>query len=308
MTKFSQAVVNIVRQIPLGKVVSYGQVAAYVGVPRAARQVGWILRQLEGVDIPWWRVVNNAGRVTIKGNKYVDAHTQRGLLRGEGVGVRDDFSLDIDAYRFVADQDKLKEWGLPREYRDMIWQKFSSRLIVWIAIPMFLLFGVGKVQAHEGRIVLRNGTLACEGISVWKDQRFRVIGRCSGLVYPYQEKINNYLLWGQPDDNSAARVIDNIEVGFWEGSIDRDFSQVFITAEGNTSPRLPSDIVLASGAVQQFDFSPSQIVAFPTPTPVVKPVVTAVSTNFRWVLVTVPIILFVLLGVVVGIIVLSRRG
>ena len=53
------------QHIPYGRVVSYGQVAAYVGVPRGARQVGWTLRRLEDIDIPWWRVINNEGRISI---------------------------------------------------------------------------------------------------------------------------------------------------------------------------------------------------------------------------------------------------
>lgn len=131
MTKFSQAVIKIVTDIPFGRVVSYGQVAAYVGVPRAARQVGWTLRRLDTLarsaymNVPWWRVVNNAGRVTIKGNKYVDAHTQRELLHQEGVTVDDDFNLDIDKYRFIAPMENLAAWGLPQQYREMIWQKFG---------------------------------------------------------------------------------------------------------------------------------------------------------------------------------------
>lgn len=125
-SNFSQAVTRVVTAIPPGQVVSYGQVAAYLGVPRAARQVGWTLRQLEGVEMPWWRVVNNAGRVTIKGNRFQDANTQRDLLRQEGIVVNDDFTLDIDKYRFTADEMLLHKWGLPAEYLQMIWMKFKK--------------------------------------------------------------------------------------------------------------------------------------------------------------------------------------
>jgi methylated-DNA-protein-cysteine methyltransferase-like protein len=59
------------------QVVSHGQVAAYIGTPRAARQVGWAMRSLEGTpSFPWWRVLNSAGRLTIKGNQFNTAQLQ----------------------------------------------------------------------------------------------------------------------------------------------------------------------------------------------------------------------------------------
>lgn len=126
MTKFSQAVVNVVRQVPKGKVVSYGQVAAYVGLPRAARQVGWTLRQLEGVDMPWWRVINNEGRISIKGNMYNDAESQKEHLVSEGINVGKNFEVNIEKYRFVADMKQMQTWGLELEYRQTLWEKFKK--------------------------------------------------------------------------------------------------------------------------------------------------------------------------------------
>ena len=62
--------INFVKKIPRGRVASYGQVAAACGNPRAARQVGAILRlaDISASKIPWWRVVNNRGIISIKGN------------------------------------------------------------------------------------------------------------------------------------------------------------------------------------------------------------------------------------------------
>jgi methylated-DNA-protein-cysteine methyltransferase-like protein len=124
-TKFSQAVVNIVRQVPHGRVVSYGQVAAYANVPRAARAVGWTLKRLETAEMPWWRVINNAGRISIKGNWFNTPEVQRELLRKEGVGVGEDFSIDIQKYRFVASPNQLKIWGLDEDYLRWLDQKFK---------------------------------------------------------------------------------------------------------------------------------------------------------------------------------------
>ncbi len=101
---FKEKVVNFIKKIPKGKVASYGQVASVAGSPRAARQVGAILRGLNIEDgrIPWWRVVNNQGIISIKGNWTANKQLQRDLLRRDGVKVAEDFILDINKYRYSA--------------------------------------------------------------------------------------------------------------------------------------------------------------------------------------------------------------
>lgn len=102
MTLFQLLVLERVREVPYGKVVSYGQIAVAIGSPQGARQVGWILRSMESEpDMPWWRVINNAGRITIKGNLLNDAERQRALLLSEGVAVAEDFTLPIETYRYI---------------------------------------------------------------------------------------------------------------------------------------------------------------------------------------------------------------
>lgn len=101
MDDFKHQVIDFVGKVPRGKVVSYGQAAAAAGSPRAARQVGGILRAL-GPDsgVPWWRVINNQGVISIKGNWEADKNLQAELLRREGIKVSDDFTLDINKYRY----------------------------------------------------------------------------------------------------------------------------------------------------------------------------------------------------------------
>ena len=113
MTPFREAVYHIVRQIPRGRVVSYGGVAALMGKPRAARGVGQALAALDDeTEVPWWRVVNHNGEVSIS-NLHLSATLQRTLLRSEGVefdgGGRvdwDRFGWDgesLDPYHFHSD-------------------------------------------------------------------------------------------------------------------------------------------------------------------------------------------------------------
>jgi methylated-DNA-protein-cysteine methyltransferase-like protein len=98
---FREKVIAAVGKVPHGKVVSYGQVAAYCGSPRASRQVGWMLHTLDGNNqVPWWRVINTKGVISIKGNLMSTPLAQKNFLESEGVEVDENFSIDIERYRY----------------------------------------------------------------------------------------------------------------------------------------------------------------------------------------------------------------
>ena len=86
---FFERVYAVVRCIPRGRVATYGQIAALVGVTRGARAVGWALggigrrkaRRADGV--PWHRVVGARGRISLDGR--ASGLVQRKRLRAEGV-------------------------------------------------------------------------------------------------------------------------------------------------------------------------------------------------------------------------------
>lgn len=89
-----QEIYQAVSRIPAGQVASYGQVAQAVGRPRGARLVGWALRQLPpDTTIPWQRVVNRQGRISIV-NPHFSPSRQRELLEAEGAV----FVLDADSW------------------------------------------------------------------------------------------------------------------------------------------------------------------------------------------------------------------
>lgn len=84
MSNYYEDVYAIVRRIPHGKVSTYGRIAQLTPVPRGARGVGWALAGLHpnrASDVPWWRVINAAGRIS---NEF-HATLQRELLEAEGV-------------------------------------------------------------------------------------------------------------------------------------------------------------------------------------------------------------------------------
>ena len=126
MSPFKEKVIAIVRSIPSGKVVSYGQVGLYAGLPRAARQVGWILNGMEEQkEFPWWRVVNNKGHLSIRGTQHNDKELQRKLLQAEGVVVSGDFTLPMETYRYAASAEELKRLQLPVDYIEFVISKYN---------------------------------------------------------------------------------------------------------------------------------------------------------------------------------------
>jgi methylated-DNA-protein-cysteine methyltransferase-like protein len=81
------AIYEAVARIPDGRVMSYGGVARSVGRPRGAQMIGWALAALPATTtIPWWRVVNREGVLTIA-NRYFSATEQAERLAREGVRV-----------------------------------------------------------------------------------------------------------------------------------------------------------------------------------------------------------------------------
>lgn len=78
-------VYGLVRAVPAGRVVTYGQIAVALGSPTAARATGYALHNLPGdSDVPWWRVINRRGAISLKG-RGPQADLQRLLLEREGI-------------------------------------------------------------------------------------------------------------------------------------------------------------------------------------------------------------------------------
>jgi methylated-DNA-protein-cysteine methyltransferase-like protein len=90
----------LVTEIPKGRVASYGQVAALAGLPRRARLVGQALRALpEGSEVPWHRVVNASGAISLPAENG-QAGYQRFLLEKEGVRFDARGRIDLAKYRW----------------------------------------------------------------------------------------------------------------------------------------------------------------------------------------------------------------
>jgi methylated-DNA-protein-cysteine methyltransferase-like protein len=87
--QFFDRVYKVVRQVPPGRVTTYGAIASYIGAPGAARMVGWAMNQSHAQPdfIPAHRVVNRIGMLTGK-HHFNGANLMQELLENEGAIIR----------------------------------------------------------------------------------------------------------------------------------------------------------------------------------------------------------------------------
>ena len=94
-----EAVYILVREIPRGRVMTYGQVAGLLGHLLSPKAVGWAMHTCPE-DVPWHRVVNASGGCSTNRLGDMPPGMQQALLEGEGVEFRLDGTLDLARFRF----------------------------------------------------------------------------------------------------------------------------------------------------------------------------------------------------------------
>ncbi len=101
MTPFAEAVYRLVRDIPPGKVMTYGQVATVVGHPRGARAAGQAMLVCGNVEpaVPWQRVINARGQISHGGDPH-RPELQRRLLEAEGLVFDASDCVCLETYRW----------------------------------------------------------------------------------------------------------------------------------------------------------------------------------------------------------------
>ena len=108
---FFAQVYEVVRRIPPGKVATYGQIARLLDKPRAARTVGWALHSIpEGSDVPWQRIINAKGIISLDARGPGGA-IQRVLLEAEGIVFDEQGRVDLQAHGWagldLAERDEI---------------------------------------------------------------------------------------------------------------------------------------------------------------------------------------------------------
>ena len=100
---FHHKVLQIVKQIPPGKVTTYGHIATYLGNKRSARMVGWVLNnQKHNRDVPAHRVVNRKGLLTGKMH-FEGTNLMQELLENEGVKIVDNQVIDLSGHLWIPE-------------------------------------------------------------------------------------------------------------------------------------------------------------------------------------------------------------
>ena len=95
---FFERVYEIVRQIPEGKVTSYGAIAKAIGAARSARMVGWAMNASHNLeDVPAHRVVNRIGLFSGK-HHFEGTNLMQQLLENEGIQVVDNQIIDFEKH------------------------------------------------------------------------------------------------------------------------------------------------------------------------------------------------------------------
>jgi methylated-DNA-protein-cysteine methyltransferase-like protein len=94
-TSFLEKVYAVVREIPTGRVTSYGAIAKYLGAAKSARMVGWAMNAASKMeDVPAHRVVNRNGLLSGK-HHFPGTYVMQQLLEEEGIAVEEDKIVDF---------------------------------------------------------------------------------------------------------------------------------------------------------------------------------------------------------------------
>ncbi|MHA0856423.1 MGMT family protein [Paenibacillus sp. CMAA1364] len=106
MQPFTQQVIEIIRDIPRGKVMTFGGVATFAGSPRGARQVVRILHSMsDKYNLPWHRVINAKGEISIQDDE--SNFLQRSLLEDEGVEFDMNGRIDLSIYHYIINISRI---------------------------------------------------------------------------------------------------------------------------------------------------------------------------------------------------------
>ncbi|HEX7997730.1 MAG TPA: MGMT family protein [Pyrinomonadaceae bacterium] len=104
-TGYRERVYEIVRRIPAGRVMTYGQIADMLGEGYTPRTVGYVMHAADEETVPWQRVINSQGACST-GRVILPPDKQQRMLEAEGIEFNARGRCDLSRYRFTPDEDE----------------------------------------------------------------------------------------------------------------------------------------------------------------------------------------------------------
>ncbi|MDX6694235.1 MAG: methylated-DNA-protein-cysteine methyltransferase related protein [Blastocatellia bacterium] len=111
---YRERVYEIVRRIPAGRVMTYGQIAEMLGEGYTARTVGYVMHAADEETTPWQRVINSQGACST-GRVILPPDKQQRMLEAEGIEFNAKGRCDLGRYRWPPEDAGQSENGLPEE-------------------------------------------------------------------------------------------------------------------------------------------------------------------------------------------------
>jgi len=107
---YREKVYGIVNEIPVGRVMTYGQIADILGEGYTARTVGYVMHAADTANVPWQRVINSQGACST-GRMTIPVNLQQEILETEGIVFNEKGRCDLNKYRwfpegFETDEDE----------------------------------------------------------------------------------------------------------------------------------------------------------------------------------------------------------
>lgn len=197
-----------------------------------------------------------------------------------------------------------------------------KKILLGIFLAYIFLVGAGEIRAYEGDVEMSNSSISCKAISVWRENQYKLIGKCNGLVYPYETQYEHYYVWAHEIERDSLVRIGEIDRGYFEGNIKSSFDRLVVTAEESDNPRRPSEKEIVFGDVNEFSFDKvleveeeiveekptSRVVQSGSDEEADEPTSTVGSVLGRIITALLAIVLIVIVIVVVGSLVFRRRG
>lgn len=134
----------------------------------------------------------------------------------------------------------------------------KAAVVIFVVLVLSMVLA-SSADASEGLMELKNnqgGSARCFAVSVlMRDYKYKILLSCRGLVYPAPAGADlfSYVLWVQESGSDKVQKLGEVGVGRGEFSINKPFSQMFITQERDAGVRKPAETVIMQGEVKPIE-------------------------------------------------------